>query len=545
MKVLIIVLAGLVVCAAVTVLAAKYWIIPAVAASQIRSAVGDSWGGSIHVGGVEFNFSGPIYLRGIELHDRVNRRWLHVASIELTLRDWPGLSPALTTIDVRGLTLNTYFLDGRLDAPFRAASTAAPAPADLGKYVDIRELVVHDISCEMNDDQARQARWTFPRLEASRQSDGAYTLWLLGLPGGIQDPADANETFHLSGWINPATCEADLMVDGDLPTDADRMGVMLRALDVPVLRGMRGRLHSENVRLRGRLNQGGLWQLSGQVDLNGFTVDGPYGRLTDRLDATLRLEGRRATLTQFDARGCGGKVTVSGQLDIAADGKPTYSAAMEASGVDLPRLTEVVAGPGGKSQRGTLTAQAKVSGDGGTIRGSGLLGLDDADLMPSLIFAEVFKQMGLGSGDRLHKSDLQAVIAFDGPRVTIERARLANALSAMDVEKGGKINVQTHQLDLYVVGVPLKAVEALLRLPLIGTLTEPFRNLRDKLIRLYVHGDWSDPPGTLVTKKPITDAASGAVGFFQDAAKSGGELGQDAVNTFKDIFRALGKKQER
>ena len=90
------------------------------------------------------------------------------------------------------------------------------------------------------------------------------------------------------------------------------------------------------------------------------------------------------------------------------------------------------------------------------------------------------------------------------------------------------------------MGVPLKAVEDILNLPIVNILSEPFRNLRNKLIRLRVRGDWSAPPGTLVTKQPVGDLAEGTVGFFKDVAKSGGKLGTGALKTVDDVFRALG-----
>jgi hypothetical protein len=409
----------------------------------------------------------------------------------------------------------------------------------MGKYVDIQRLIIRDISYTIVDDQAHEATWAFRQFEATRQPNGVYQVSLTS-PPALPGPADGGQTIALDGSIDQKTYEADLTMNGSLPADGARMAVVLGAMNVPVIRSLDGRLHSDGARLRGRLDDPGLWQLAGQVDVKGFQVEGPYGHLAKDLDCAMELDGRTIRIARFSADGCGGTITASGQADIEADRKVTYRGILDVTNVDLPAMTETVAGPDQKAQRGTLSLQVRYSGVGSSIHGSGLLGLDNADVMTLSIFAEIFAQMNLGSSDELRQSDVRTVFTFDGPRVTVEHGRLANSLSAIDMEKGGKINVQTHQLDLYVIGVPLKAVESILNLPIIGTLSKPFRNLRDKLVRLHIQGDWSAPPETLVSKEPVEDVSEGTVGFFKDVSKSGGKLGKGALKAVSDVFNALG-----
>jgi hypothetical protein len=70
-------------------------------------------------------------------------------------------------------------------------------------------------------------------------------------------------------------------------------------------------------------------------------------------------------------------------------------------------------------------------------------------------------------------------------------------------------------------------------------VSEPFRNLRDKLIRLHIQGDWSAPPGTIVKKESVADVSEGTVEFFKDVSKSGGKLGEGALKAVDDVFRSL------
>jgi hypothetical protein len=521
---------------ATTALVAKHWIIPGIIASKIQSAAAGQWDGEVTVGSVEFSYSGPIIVRNINFRDLAKRPWLHVGSAELALRNWPGVSPVLTDVDVREVAVTTHFVNGQLDLPPR--KEVRPSPG-VSKSVDIQKITVRDISYTTVDDQEHSAKWAIQQFDVAKQPSGVFQVSLTSPPADAKALADGEKIVTLTGSIDPNTHDADLTLDGDVSIDASRTADMLRAMKVPVIRGIEGRLHIDRANLRGRLDDPGLWQLAGQINLKGFQFEGPYGHLAQGLDCTMELSGRTIQITQFSANGCGGMVKVSGQADIGSDWNVTYTGMLDASNVDVPKLTETVAGPDRKAQRGILSLQLKYSGVGGGIRGSGLLGLDKADVMPMSVFAEIFKQMGLGSSDQLRTSDVRAVFAFDGPRLTIEHGRLANTLSAIDVEKGGRVNVQTRELDLYVIAVPLKAVESILKLPIIGPLSEPFRNLRDKLVRMHIQGDWSAPPDTIVKKEPVTDVSEGTVAFFKDVAKSGGTLGEGTMKAVNDVFRAL------
>ena len=520
-------------------LIAKYWIIPGIIAAEIESAAAEQWDGQVKVGAVEFSYFAPILIRNIDFRDRAQRLWLHIGSVELALRNWPGVSPVLTAVDVHEVEVSMHVIDGRLDLPIRKQEEP-PSPVDMDRYVDIQRLNIQDISCTVVDDQSHRATWVFRQFEAIKQPGGVYRVSLTSPPDAEHGPAGGGQTISLDGSVDHKTYDADLVLHGNLSADRSRMAALLSVMNVDVIKAIDGRLRSDRARLRGRLDAPGLWRLSGQIDLKGFQFEGRYGHLAKELDCAMTLDGRTIRITRFNANGCGGTVTASGQADIDAGWTVTYRGMLDATNVNVPMLTETVTGPDNKAQRGALSLRVKYSGVGSSIQGSGLLGLDNADVMTLSIFAEVFKRMNLGNNDQLRKSDVRAAFTFNGPQVTIEHGRLANPLSAIDVERGGKINVQTRQLDLHVMGVPLKAVEDILNLPIVNILSEPFRNLRNKLIRLRVRGDWSASPSTLITKQPVEDVSKGTVGFFKDVAKSGGKLGKGALKIVDDVFRALG-----
>jgi hypothetical protein len=85
------------------------------------------------------------------------------------------------------------------------------------------------------------------------------------------------------------------------------------------------------------------------------------------------------------------------------------------------------------------------------------------------------------------------------------------------------------------VVAPLGQIDIILkRIPVVQIVA----NLKDKLTRLRVKGNWSDPPAKLITKEPISDIKDATVGFLQDVAKTGGQFSQGMLKGFGVFFPA-------
>ena len=69
-----------------------------------------------------------------------------------------------------------------------------------------------------------------------------------------------------------------------------------------------------------------------------------------------------------------------------------------------------------------------------------------------------------------------------------------------------------------------------------------FIGLSDKLTRLRVKGQWSDPASELIRKEPIKDVKDGVVDFFLDAARSGGQLTDSILDTSLHLFDGSEKR---
>jgi len=124
------------------------------------------------------------------------------------------------------------------------------------------------------------------------------------------------------------------------------------------------------------------------------------------------------------------------------------------------------------------------------------------------IIPYIFSNIGLAKLDPLRMADVECIFSMAGPVVKIQ-----SALNA----------------------VPLEKIESIIRqLPILDI----FFNLKDKLTRLYIKGNWSDPPTKLITKRPIEDIKEGTVGFLQDVVKNGGQISQVMLKGFGVIFGA-------
>ena len=136
--------------------AGKYWLIPAAVRWQLRKQLPKYWHGEGTVDEIEFSFFGPIHLRGLSLRDDDGRQWLHVGSVTLTLRDFPGLHPVLTGVEVQDVVVRGHVAGGRLVVPLKPLPDERP---DIDKYVSLRNVSVKPITVALVDDRGNAIAW--------------------------------------------------------------------------------------------------------------------------------------------------------------------------------------------------------------------------------------------------------------------------------------------------------------------------------------------------------------------------------------------------
>jgi hypothetical protein len=137
------------------------------------------------------------------------------------------------------------------------------------------------------------------------------------------------------------------------------------------------------------------------------------------------------------------------------------------------------------------------------------------------LIGELFKTIGVWEYRLGGMSDAEVVFKLSGPQMIIKRGRLSNSFSAIEAEPGGRVNLQNRQIDMFVVAMPLKDLDKLIKkIPVVNW----FARAKDKLIRLRLKGDWSQPANKLISKQPIKDVKEGTIEFFRAIIESGGQI---------------------
>ena len=110
--------------------------------------------------------------------------------------------------------------------------------------------------------------------------------------------------------------------------------------------------------------------------------------------------------------------------------------------------------------------------------------------------------------------------------MTIERGHLSNRFSAIEAEPGGTINLKNKEIDLYVVAAPLKNLDKFAGdVPIIKW----FESFKDKLVRLRLKGQWSDPAIKLIKKQPLKDIKEGTIDFIASVVDGGGQFTENLL----------------
>jgi hypothetical protein len=260
--------------------------------------------------------------------------------------------------------------------------------------------------------------------------------------------------------------------------------------------------------------------------------------LADDLDLDARLDGQRLDVNEFKAIMCGGPVNGDFYAQVKGNQFVEYRGQVRAMDVNYPELTSVLTAGTKEAARGTFSGNYAFSGrenDPNALRGEGLIFLKDIDVSVLPVIPAIFRFIGLSSIEPLKMSDAEAKFQNAGPLVTIEGGHISNLFAAIEIEPGGTVNLHTEQIDGYVVAAPLNKITGLIeKLPIIDI----FANLKDKLIRLRVKGNWSEPPSKLISKTPIKDIRDSTIGFIQDTARTGGQFGKGMIDLLNGLLRA-------
>ncbi|HUU60011.1 MAG TPA: hypothetical protein VMZ50_10730 [Phycisphaerae bacterium] len=512
--------------------AAKYWIIPAVVKWQVRAQLADYWDGEASLADVEFNYSGLIHLGGFSLKDRSGREWLHVGSVTITLRDFPGTHPVLTGVEVRDVRAAGHVVDGKIAPPLK------PFPegeSNIGEYIDLQNVSVKPVTITI----AGEGReYVFDDVAFSlRQDSGRYAVSLTRRKEG------KSEILDCSGTIDAKTLEANLNVVLKHKLDAAEVKDVLAAL------GQGDTITAEcdlavNLSARGNLNEPARIRPEGTIRVENGKASTPHGEAVRNLELAAILSGGDEISLKSEtlrAEVCGG--TIVGRFALAVSPNPgapsvRYSAHLAANNVSVPQAAFVASGKK-ELTSGTLQASLQVHGEGtdlGGLRGEGIVFIANADLHVMELGRQLFRTAGADPDKIDGGNSVDSAFRMQGLRAIFDKLQVGNNIMALAVEKGGWVDASTQNVDLFVVAAPLGDI--LSKIPGVSLVS----NLTKKLTGVRVRGNLNDPPEKLIRKEPVKDIAEGTMSFFRDLSAGGGKIGSGAANTLKGLFQALEKK---
>ncbi|MFB0554233.1 MAG: hypothetical protein ACETWQ_13075 [Phycisphaerae bacterium] len=468
-----------------------------------------------------------ILLDDLAVQDANGLEWLSAKTSKLTFENWPGLRPVLTEIETEGLALQSRLVDGKLRLPVELSSDKSVGSKS--DYFNFKKLVVRNASFGLANRQGSKIDCDYLSLQPAGQ-EGFYDILLT-----CKGPEERGR-ISLKGIVNPASSEVRLSLEMDHTAKKQETAVVFAALGMPQA-SAEGKLVAD-LRIAGRLNEPSELKLNGSAKFDEFVLFVEDKVLANNLYTIAEVKEHLLSFDKFNAVVCNGPVEGSVYIEFKQNRLIRLSGQFLGRKMNFVELTSILGEGGKKATKGSVTLKynfTAVGSDLKSLSGYGRIFLDDADITVLPIIPYIFSNIGLAKLDPLRMVDVECIFSMAGPVVKIQSAHIANPYAAIVAEPGGTINLQTKQVEMYVNAVPLEKIESIIRqLPILDI----FFNLKDKLTRLYIKGNWSDPPTKLITKRPIEDIKEGTVGFLQDVVKNGGQISQAMLKGFEVIFKA-------
>ena len=492
--------------AAVLHILTKLWFGPAYVAMKVERSILKSWAGPVRVGEIQFNYDGVMYIRDISYYDLAGREVMKAGGIRLVLGNWPSLDAPARRIEVERLDVRLRLEGAKPSFPVRQEQNSQSQPSYL-EYFLIRNTAVVA--------EANESRTTF---------DGIFTE-VIKVVGVYQVNIRRDKTdgrFQLKGTVNPESQQADMNLNFAQLFNREQMRVLLSPVINQATWGCAGEV-SGNLNFRGNLSDAETLWPRGTVTFKDWTLFVNYNVIGREFGGELEVDKRRLDLKRVAGAPFEGRLKGSFFAEVNQSGPVVYGGNVLVKEVNLAELTET-AETEKRFTRGTGLLNIRFTGDTGgikSIKAEGAAFFHDADLWRFPLIGELFKSVGIWDYRLLGMSDAEIAFGLSGAEMTIERGHLSNRFSAIEAEPGGTINLQSRQIDLYVVAAPLKNLDKFVgKVPIVKW----FASFKDKLVRLRLKGQWSEPAIKLIKKQPLKDIKEGTIDFIASVVDGGGQF---------------------
>ena len=508
----------LLVAAVVAHVSVKFWLGPAYVEKQTKKSLSRSWSGPARVGEIEFGYDGVMFIREVIFYDQAGREVMKAGGVRMVLGNWPSLDAPAKRIEVERLEVSLRIEGGKPVFPARTGQEPNTGQSSL-EYMSVKQAT---ITVEKGESQ-----FVVDRVFAEVTNVGGAEEF------NIKRDADDGR-FHINSVVNPKSREIKTTLTLEQMAGREQTRFLLKMLGAPAAWSCEGRVRAD-LRMQGNLSDAeSLWP-QGRVSFEDWTILLNDSVICRQLGGELAVEKRHLGLERVKGVICDGRLKGSFYVDVNQSGPVAYGGNVLAADINMVQLTQAAETEKRFTKgKGLFNVEFAADTSGpNSLRAYGSVFLDEADVWRFPLIGELFKSIGIWEYRLGGMSDAEAEFRLSGSRMTIERGHLSNRFSAIEAEPGGEVDINSGQVDMFVVAAPLKDIDRIMaKVPVVNW----FASFKNKLIRLRLKGHWSQPAGKLIHKQPLKDIKEGTIEFMTSAVNGGGHFTEKLIKGFGLIF---------
>ncbi len=509
----------------------KFWVIPQIVRSQFADKVEPVWKGSFEIEAVHFSYFKPTYITGISFSDTQGRTPLSIGTLKVSLSQWYKLKPAVSKLEIADLELEVRFDDNRIKLP---DELKLEETNDEPAVNSLKTITVNNATITVINQNQRKLSYSNFSLTVDRKPEKTQIIL-------SRITSDSSDSLHVNASLSgeqSKTINADIRFNHyldraeSLAWSGFFVGKPIYSTDGAISADLVVNLPVDNYR---RL------LADGNIEFHDFALQHESKPLIDSFDTTLAIHGQDLELEEFRCQLAEG--TFSGTVKAEYENfiPVAFSGRFEGLGIKIEPIYQAF--PQMKKLRhGSMDFDLQFNRpqpDPNSTTGNGDIFLDNADLSTLPVIPAVFSAIQLGAIEPLKMSDAAVVYDVNGTDLVIKDAIMTNKLSAIKAEPGGKYNYIDKTVDMHIIVLPVKQVDASLnKVPIVNL----FVQLKDTLSRFRIKGKVTDPPASLVKKEAVTDITKGSFDFVTDSAKAGIDLPGNIINFITSPFQSNEKE---
>ena len=502
----------------------KYWAGPQYIRQRFGTAVASFWDGKLSFESARFSFFGDQHYKGVSFLDKKGRKWAYADTINATLGNWPSRNYYLQNVDIDKLTVQFLLDTDRKTFPLKPAfSGSAPKdPTAVLQTVDINTGSVSVVS--INGEKIYLGDMFFG---AKRREDK------FEFSSSVNKSGKQNDLL-VKGIVNTSNSEVDISVKMDRDIGKNEAALLISLLEIKKDVEASGKLLAY-LNINGRVNEPSNILVNGDMNLERWNiyVNSTEPLVTD-INAVIEVADRHLDLEKFSVNICDGIVEAAAHIDNYRSEEIEIVGQLQVDNIDLGKLASKLGSDKIITGKATLDYSFNASDMRlNALSGHGSLFIDNADMLPMPLLTEISKIIGLTDKEIQTTSDASAVFRSNGLNLEIDQAYFTNQHEAIVIEPGGTIDLKKRTIDIYITATHLRHIDDFIRKVPIVRL---FANLKNKLERLRIEGQWSDPLSKMIKKEPVNDVKEGVVEFFEQIAKTSGELTHQTTKGIKTFF---------